>query len=397
MTNNEQDNLRQSIEALQDFWSNHGDYDIREKAREYIELYQSNGNSEHFSWVHPEDAPYIKENGCNAVRWGIPNQILGDIDKAKFIFGLFNPGTQMRTGIGNECKDITEYVEEEKKEERNLGVDGVNFESKEYSENLNFYLEHVISVENVMAQELKKLYKIFKEDREVLLNRNKNGKLSKNSYNGAVVKKIAYYLFAYYSKAFMDNGLKSNGFQNSMRYYYNLFEKIEKVKGIVKEKSLNYNVEQEFNHAVEKIAICNIEMIPYRSNGAKDIVNAYRKKLVDLPSTSKIASLITEKIIRDTDTIAVFRAFRPKGKNGWRYILERNAEEQEINFKENIKPSLFHFSNSSAALSKKNIKTHDSLAENPQEKVDKAVDALLEELKMQPFVDELNNIIEENS
>ncbi|MCP6646091.1 hypothetical protein NL493_28520, partial [Klebsiella pneumoniae] len=91
----------------------------------------------------------------------------------------------------------------------------------------------------------------------------------------------------------------------------------------------------------------------------------------------------------DTDTIAVFRAFRPKGKNGWRYILERNAEEQEINFKENIKPSLFHFSNSSAALSKKNIKTHDSLAENPQEKVDKAVDALLEELKMQPFVDEL--------
>ncbi|MCP6640244.1 hypothetical protein NL504_27395, partial [Klebsiella pneumoniae] len=81
----------------------------------------------------------------------------------------------MRTGIGNECKDITEYVEEEKKEERNLGVDGVNFESKEYSENLNFYLEHVISVENVMAQELKKLYKIFKEDREVLLNRNKNG------------------------------------------------------------------------------------------------------------------------------------------------------------------------------------------------------------------------------
>ncbi|MCP6652030.1 hypothetical protein NL518_28450, partial [Klebsiella pneumoniae] len=87
--------------------------------------------------------------------------------------------------------------------------------------------------------------------------------------------------------------------------------------GIVKEKSLNYNVEQEFNHAVEKIAICNIEMIPYRSNGAKDIVNAYRKKLVDLPSTSKIASLITEKIIRDTDTIAVFRAFRPKGKNGW--------------------------------------------------------------------------------
>ncbi len=385
---NNKKNLKKSIADLKEFWSNHDDYDIREKAREYIDLYNSNGNSDHFSFVHPEDEPYIKTDGCNAVRWGIPNQVLGDIEKAKFIFGLYNPGTQMKTGIGNKCKNINEYVEEEQKEEDNTGTVSVNFDSKEYSDDSNFYLEHVISDENIMSQELKKLYKVFKGNWGAVQKEN-------GDYDSKVVKKIAYYLSAYYSKVFMDNGPK-NGFQNSMIYYCNLFEKMERAKVIVKENSLNYDVEKAFNQAVENIAICNVEMVPYRSNMKGDIKKSKKKELVDLPSTSIVANLIVEKLIVDTDTIAIFRSFSPEKKTGWRYVLERNAEEQGINFKENIKPALYHFSGQNAAFSKNNIKAYDTSAQNSQKKVDAAINTLLEELKIQPFVDELDEIIANN-
>lgn len=396
MTNNEQDNLRQSIEALQDFWSNHEDYDIREKAREYIELYESNGNSDHFSWVHPEDAPYIKENGCNAVRWGIPNQILGDIEKAKFIFGLYNPGTHMKNEESNECANIKEYVDRETEKESDIGDIDINFETKEYSENTDFYLEHVISNQSVVQQELLKLYEIYKE------NPNDYDYLSEYKERA---KKVAYYITSYYSGVFKNDKFVQgdSNYKKILNYYKQLFQKVIDIESIVVENNMDYDVEYEFRKALENIAICNVEMVPYRSNEANNIKTMTDRGLLNLPSTQKIADLIIEKLTRDTNTFAAFRKFRPSREDGWKFLLEIIAEEKDINFSERIAPSLHYFSsknegeNQSASLSKSNIKSYDNSGEDGQSRVSEAVDDLLEELKMQPFVDELNEIIEENS
>lgn len=414
MTNNEQDNLRQSIEALQDFWSNHEDYDIREKAREYIELYQSNGNSNHFSWVHPEDALYINTNNCKALRWGIPNQIIGDIEKAKFVFGLLNPGTQISTKAGNQCDNITEYVTAEQAEENNTGVNNVHFESKEYSENPNFYLEHVISDENVMAQELKKLYKVFKENRELFINRDEDGNIKSTPYNTGIIKKVAYYFYEYYSAAFPKGNYES-AIQNAIDYYYNLFDTMERAKAIFKEKGLNYNVERLFNQAAENIAICNVELFSYRSNGRTDISITKEKELINLPSSCFIADLVLEKLIKDDDSVVVFRNFfnvktaKKHERSRWLEFIEKSAQKRNMELDDYIGKSIFYLSSKTkGALSKNNIKPYDNSVEEyqkeeSQEKVGSVVDSetlvnrLLKELKMQPFVDELNEIIEENS
>lgn len=394
MTNNEQDNLRQSIEALQDFWSNHENYDIREKAREYIDLYQSNGNSDHFSWVHPEDAPYVNANICKAIRWGIPNQIIGDIEKAKFVIGLINPGTQISTLAGNQCDNITEYVTAEQAEENNTGVNNVHFESKEYSENPDFYLEHVISNENIMSLELKKLYKIFKQDSSAFFSTNNNGEIV---YDKKMIEKVAYYLFAYYSKAFSEEGKYKSAIQNAIDYYYNLFEKIERSKVIVNEKSLNYDVEQAFNQAVESMLICNVEVFPYRSNGSGDIKikgGENKKDLSVLISNSYISDLVIEKLMHDKSTVAIFRSFSTL----WERPLKNGMEKRNLLLEDYKDTSIFRLKNDqNAGFSKGNIIIYGSSSKESQNKVDTVVDDLLEELKMQPFVDELNEIIEENS
>lgn len=404
MTNNEQDNLRQSIEALQDFWSNHEDYDIREKAREYIELYQSNGNSDHFSWVHPEDAPYIKENGCNAVRWGIPNQIIGDIEKAKFVIGLLNPGTQIETEASNQCGNITEYVTAEQAEENNTGVDNVSFESKEYSEDPNFYLDHVISNENIMSQELKKLYKIFKQDSSVFFTINKKGK---TIYNEEMIEKAAYYLFAYYSKAFMNfqyndkhKVVKSinGGIGDCMDYYYDLFEKMERAKAIVKEKNLNYDVEQAFNQAVERMSICNVEIFPYRSNGRKDIKIEDKNSIKDLSSSRYISELVIDKLMYDKTSVAIFRNFSA----WWEGLLESTLQNRNMELDGCLKQSIYYLINPrKGTLSKRNVVPYDSSPKTCQEgesqrAADTIVEALLSELKIKSYVNELDKIIAEN-
>lgn len=47
------------------------------------------------------------------MKWGIPNHILGDIDKAKFIVGLLNPRTHMKKEESEACNTVGEYIEQE--------------------------------------------------------------------------------------------------------------------------------------------------------------------------------------------------------------------------------------------------------------------------------------------
>ncbi|AMY05964.1 hypothetical protein CD149_07055 [Staphylococcus condimenti] len=394
MTNS--DNLKKSIEELKAFWSNSNQYDIKEKAEEYIELYKTGANSDHFTWVHPEDAPYINTDNCKAAQWGIPNQILGDIEKAKFIFGLYNPGTQMKNNEANKTTNVEDYVNKEKEAEQTVNGEHFDFESKEYSGDSNFYLEHVISNENVMSQELKKLYKIFKEDKNLFLIKNDKGKFK--DYNSKLIEKVAYYLHAYYSKAFqkisVDNK-KSNAVKDAIGYYYNLFEKMKLVKEIVVQNNIDYDVEKEFEKAAENIAICNVEMLPYRSSNSDQVIATDWK----LPSGRLAADVIVDKLLKDKNTVTVFRSFELKEgkKKFWKGFLEQSAQQKGVDFKDIIKMPIFWFGGKqSASLSKNNVELYDSSVENPQEKVNEAIDLLLKELKMEDFSNKLDEIIKNN-
>ena len=131
------------------FWDRN---EIEKKGERYQELYENPDKTDDtFTWVNEKDKLNKESKAAN---WGIPNHILGDIDNAKFIVGLFNPGTHMTAEQSEQCSTVGEYIQKEIEIEKNT-VYGVEFESKEiFEENANhniklhnfYFLDNLISL-----------------------------------------------------------------------------------------------------------------------------------------------------------------------------------------------------------------------------------------------------------
>lgn len=365
---------------FENFWDKN---DIKKKAESYQNYYKNN-KGEDFSWINEKDKDSLKKRTVKkSMKWGIPNHILGDIDKSKFIIGLLNPGTHMKKEESEACNTVGEYIEHEieieKKENQNF-----SFTSKEvYEEHLNkdlnmydFYYSHILSRENVLSQELKKLYQVY---------------LNNNSLpdDNKILSQIAYYFSKYYKGGFNS---ESSQIKSAKCHYERIFEKIN----VAKRKADKKKIDQKFEKALFEMPITNIELIPYRT---KKSPNA---KLIGLESSKISANAIIEKIMQDKDTVVILRSYdREKeedkeDKYNWKKLFENICEEKNINFKEHIEPSIYTLKNDQGgSISANSIKPANPNNSMKSEK--QVVRELNESINLSDFEKELDYIIEENN
>ncbi len=361
------------------FWD---EDEIKEKAERYQELYENPEEIDNdFSWVNKKE----KLNKISkAAMWGIPNHILGDIDNSKFIIGLFNPGTHMNKTTSEECSTVGEYIQSEVSLEKNI-VDGVEFDSKEVYETNDveismlhdFYYNHILSKENVISQELKKLYKIYCENEQEF-------KLYLQSGHSKRFKAVAYYLGQYYSHVFHGSG---PGYVRCMKHYSSIFEKMNKAK------RYDSGVEHKFEEALIKLKITNIELIPYRTSESNDI--GFSKKQ---ESSILSAKVILEKLLTDKESIVILRS---RGK--WEGLFKKECASKDVNYSQEIEPRLFELG-TSGAISYKNLYPvkkkknnsklkNEDLSERYKQEINKIVDELSEEIRLKEFEEYLDNVI----
>ncbi|EEQ80971.1 hypothetical protein [Staphylococcus warneri] len=365
------------------FWDRN---EIEKKGERYQELYENPDKTDDtFTWVNEKDKLNKESKAAN---WGIPNHILGDIDNAKFIVGLFNPGTHMTAEQSEQCSTVGEYIQKEIEIEKNT-VYGVEFESKEiFEENANhniklhnFYFDHILSKENVISQELKKLYKIFKENKNEFNLYLKNGKLER--FNS-----VAYYLGQYYAHVFEGS---ESAYVEGMNHYQTIFEKMNEAEQYVSD------IDQAFDKALSQMKITNIELLPYRTSTVGDI--GFSKKY---KSSQLSAKIIIEKLLADRDAVVILRS-RAK----WEGLFIDVCESKNIDYSLEIEPRLFELG-TSGAISKNNVypvkdKKNNSnfktehLLSSQKEEIKNIVDQLREEISLKDFEAYLDDIISKNN
>lgn len=353
--------------------------EIERKAEEYQYLYNYPEKVKDFSWINEKDKLNEKSK---AIHWGIPNHILGDIDNAKVIVGLLNPGTHMKSEESKNCDTVGEYIKQEVKIEQNTSRK-VNSESKEvYQGNLNdkdklyaFYYNHILSKENVISKELKTLYKMYKEDRENLAYYLEDNDENKKVNRYKDFSLIAYYLTKYYSQAFSGVGSK---YKIAIKHYLSIFDKINKVK------KLGYEVEKEFEKALYDIKISNIEFIPYRSYDSNSL-----KKIENIESSNLSAKILIKKILGDKEAIVILRSM-----DKWGTLFKSICDKEGINFEKDIAPSLYIFKGQNGAISRDNIVPYKPRNIND---VNKVICEIHDIIRLKDFEVYLDDIITEYS
>lgn len=384
---------------FENFWNRN---DIKQKTEDYHNYFENTDKEGDFSWINEKDKSSLKKGDIpKSMKWGIPNHILGDIDKAKFIIGLLNPGTNMGKKESEACNTVGDYIKNEMNKEMGENRDIViKANEKEYkipfptsskevyedkfNKELNkndFYYNHILDKKNVLFQELRTLYKIYKDDInafKALIDSNKNEK-------DHPLKKFAYYFWGYYSKTFFEGS--DSMINNALKYYENIFNNMEKARVKVENKT----IQKKFEKALFEMPITNVELIPYRTEEAPE------QKFLE---SSKIsANAIIEKIMQDKDTIVILRSYDreneedKENKYNWKKLFENICEERNIDFKKHIEPSIYLFKNQNGSISKNNIKE----ANNSIKPVEQVVRELNESIKLSDFEKDLDTIIESNN
>lgn len=392
---------------FENFWNKN---DIKQKAEDYHNYFENTDKEGDFSWINEKDKSSLKKGDISkSMKWGIPNHILGDIDKAKFIIGLLNPRTNMTKKDAKKCETVGDYIKNEMNKEMGENRDLViRTKEKKYKipfpgsskeiyedkfnkelDKYDFYYKHILDKENVLSQELKKLYELYNDNIDVFEDLKKHYVGEDENKIEHPLKKFAYYFFTYYRGGFDGESTK---IKSAISHYERIFQNISKAK----RKSNNKKIDQEFEKALFNIPISNIELIPYRTNEAPDT------KLVGLESSKVSANAIIEKIMQDKDTIVILRSYdREKeedkeDKYNWEKLFEDICEEKNINFKTHIEPSIYTFKNKQGTvLSANNIKPVNPNNSRKSEK--QVVRELNESINLSDFEKELDTIIKSNN
>ncbi|SCT09251.1 hypothetical protein [Staphylococcus caeli] len=361
------------------FWNKK---DINEKSIKYQELFNNPSSNQDFTWINKSD---VLNSKSKAVNWGIPNHILGDIDNSNFIIGLFNPGTNMKKNISEKCNTVGKYIITEREFEKSL-IDTLNVQSKEVFEISNyklkdnkelcdFYYEHILSKESILSLEIKKLFEIYKMDKQLFNSITSN-------YNQ--LSSIAYYFAKYYSKVFQDKTTKPL-YKNAILHFKNIFKKIELAEKIRLTNRVEYNIEELFEEALFKISVTNIELVPYRSFNKMDWNN-----IKELESSKLSAKAIIKKILNDKNTIVILRSI-----SDWKKYFIEICKEENIDFENEVAPSIYKFKSQNASLSNKGfipILGNKADALNIKS-VEAVTDALRETIKLKEFEENLDTFI----
>lgn len=355
---------------LEEFWDKEN---VEEKAEKYQELYEDpkedSQNVEEFSWVHEKDNLNAKSQ---SIAWGIPNHVLGDIDKAKVVVGLLNPGTLITDEEAKEYTTIRGYIKEELERENSNNQSNEVYlgDSNNKDQLYEFYRNHILSKENVLSIELKRFYELYKENPSNL------NCLYKNK--GEAFSSIAYYLKNYYCHSLSEKGTK---YRIAIEHYRSIFEKMCEVKNV------KNDIEKDFEEALSNMSIANIELVPYRSNKSKAIGN-----IDGLESSKLSAKILIKKILRDLDTIVILRSLE-----GWEGLFKIVCEEKGFNFERDIAPNIYEFKNQNGAISKDNIVPYLSEENESSKSIDEVIDELGDIISLKDFETELNKLLKEKN
>lgn len=365
---------------FENFWNEN---EIKKKAKAYHNYFENPEKEGEFSWINEKDKDNLKKKSIEkSIKWGVPNHILGDIDKAKFIIGLINPGINMTKKDAEKCETIGTYIKNEMNEEMGENRELVIRRTKEekykipfpgaskefYEEKFNkkmniydFYYNHILDKENVLSQELKKLYKVYNENIDIF-----------EDLKNHTLKNFAYYFCTYYKGCF--DG--SSQIKAAIDHYENIFEKINKAKRTTDKKT----IDQKFEKALFEMPITNIELIPYRSEEAPNDIG--------LESSKVSANAIIEKIMQDKDTIVILRSYEA-ANNRWPKLFKDICEERNINFKTHIEPSIYTFTSfRNCSISADNIKPANP--DNSIKSTKQVVKELNESINLSDFEKELD-------
>ncbi|CAM3109578.1 hypothetical protein [Staphylococcus argensis] len=356
---------------LEEFWNNGGN--IEEKAEKYHYLYEHPESKEKFSWGHHKDEQLEKKSSKSGkvLRWGIPNHVLGDIDKAKVVIGLLNPRTQ--TEESKNCDTVGEYIRKERTNESNEDVSNEFYvgDTNNGEQLHEFYQNHILSKENVLYKEIKALRKMYEES-------NESADIFVDKHKEDDIKIVAYYFTKYYSKVFSEG--KDSLFKNALKHYTSIFDKMDETKKYTNNK----DIEEKFEQALDKIKVANIELIPYRSFKSGSLSN-----LDNLESSKLSAKILIEKIKKDKDVIIILRS-----ADKWEELFEEYCINEEINYKQDIVSSIYKFKNQSAALSERNIV---SALNEDTKGINKIIDKIRDVISLKDFEKYLDDIISKNS
>lgn len=379
------------------FWDKN---EIERMAEEYQYLYEHPENADDFCWVNEKDK---LNTNSKAICWGVPNHILGDIDKAKVIVGLLNPGTHMESEVSEKCETVGDYIKNEMNKEMGENRDLViRTKKKEYKipfpgsskeiyedkfnkelDKYDFYYKHILDKENVLSQELKKLYELYNDNIDVLEDLKNHRRGPKENRIEHPLKKFAYYFFAYYKGCFVDKP-NQNQIKAAISHYERIFKKISEAKS----KSNNKKIDQEFEKALYDIKVSNIEFIPYRSFDSKSLRNLH-----NLESSNLSVKILIKKILGDKDTIVILRSIKD-----WKTLFNNICNEEGIDFEKDIAPSLYTFSSTqNAAISKGNIAPYKVEKDGNIKSVDEVIEKIRDIISLKDFEAYLDDIIANNN
>lgn len=290
-------------------------------------------------------------------------------------------GTYIKNEMNEEMGENRELVIRTDKKKYKIPFPGASkeFYEEKFNKKMNiydFYYNHILDKENVLSQELKKLYKVYNENIDTFedLKNHKGG--PKDDRIAHPLKNFAYYFCTYYKGCFDGSSQIKAAIDH---YEKNIFKKINKAK----EKTDKKKIDQKFEKALFEMPITNIELIPYRFKNSED-----GSKLIGLESSKVSANAIIEKIMQDKDTIVILRSYEAEN-NRWPKLFKDICEERNINFKTHIEPSIYTFiSSQNCSISADNIKPANP--DNSIKSTKQVVKELNESINLSDFEKELD-------
>lgn len=277
----------------------------------YNDCYKNpkNNDGKDFSWMLKEDEDKMDFKGednktkdgklqpCDkSVRWGIPNQVIGDYKESNFFLCLLNPRTRNDKDHKKDEK-LRDYIVIEDEEDPNELQDSddwskaINQKEIFYpteKDGVNQYVKHIYdNDENVLVKEVSDLKKEVSKIEE--------DESKKYDFQDKKFLKKYYYLHTYYNFIFRDK-LGISGVNQ---------------EGKVFEKFKNGEIDPS------KLKICDLELFPYRTNNGngikfKNYTDTGKKKRYtysDLKSSLYAAALIVYRI-------EIYKELSEKSKNG---------------------------------------------------------------------------------
>lgn len=390
---------------------------VRTKGEQYNQLKND------FSWVLKNDRDYLtladstkQKRSDKSVDWGIPNQIVGNPETAQFFLCLLNPQTNTDTSVFNDdepsltkycqqeaewCQDPEDYYDCIIDEKHNIlereitdFYHGYFFKNQVTPMIINNRIEHIVerikaiwrenygdykkntgpkvnNDLNVDFVELchKKLLQFF-EQYVLDVKAGKKGSFSRKQFDSNFDQDVLEELSSWKAEE-LDSKCRQlshalDPFKNQyflFNYYWHILTDDEDRVTYFEQLYNEKNLTKKFHD----YRICNLELLPYRTNKADGIRLKPHARYGYLASANFAARVILKKIVTAAPEQDLFFVFRSYGN--WKSAidqaivdLQRNGRKDweikagKLNSNEIAQKYFYGFPNANTSLSRNNLR-----------------------------------------